>query len=266
MTAMQRNNLTRPVNAGALLHTDAPVAVVDTGVSVVHPADDMPEQEALRSACEGDPHAFERLYALHSRRVYALCLRLSGNPSDAEDLTQEAFLQLFRKISTFRGESKFSTWLHRLTVNVVLMRRRKKRHPEVSLDATAESDDRDSRPILDLGGPDLRLSGALDRVNLSKALEQLPDGYREIFVLHDVEGYEHNEIAAILGCSTGNSKSQLFKARMRLRELLREVVRSRAREQRETTRTLMARALPIPTLQTRSSRVPVHGGYRYAKA
>jgi len=214
-------------------------------------AADMAEAEAIRLACEGDPNAFERLYKLHSRRVYALCLRFAGNPTDAEDLTQEAFLQLFRKIHTFRGESKFSTWLHRLAVNVVLMRRRRKRHPEVSLDATNESDDTDSRPLLDLGGPDLRLSGALDRVNLNRALEQLPDGYREMFILHDVEGYEHNEIAEILGCSAGNSKSQLFKARLRLRALLREALRSHARERRQSTRTLP---------------VPAHDRFRCAKA
>ncbi len=218
--------------------------------------ENMPEPEVIRLACGGDPYAFERLYKLHSRRVYSLCLRLAGNPADAEDFTQEAFLQLFRKIHTFRGEARFSTWLHRLAVNVVLMRRRKKRHPEVSLDATNDPADADARPLLDLGGPDLRLSGVLDRVNLSKALEQLPDGYREMFILHDVEGYEHNEIAGILGCSVGNSKSQLFKARLRLRELLREALRSRAREKRESRRTLTTRALPAPA----------HGRFRCAKA
>ncbi len=212
------------------------------GAPVVHLGiDDMPEPEAIRLASGGDPQAFERLYKLHSRRVYALCLRFAGNPTDAEDLMQEAFLQLFRKIHTFRGEAKFSTWLHRLAVNVVLMRRRRKRHPEVSLDATNEADDTDSKPMLDPGGPDLRLNGVIDRVNLNKALEQLPDGYREMFILHDVEGYEHNEIAGILGCSVGNSKSQLFKARLRLRQLLREALRSRERERRQSVR-----ALPVP--------------------
>ena len=215
------------------------------------PADETPESEAIRLAREGDPQAFERLYKLHSRRVYALCLRFAGNPTDAEDLLQEAFLQLFRKIHTFRGESKFSTWLHRLAVNVILMRRRRKRHPEVSLDETNESDGTDSRPVIDPGGPDLRLNGVIDRVNLNKALDELPDGYREMFILHDVEGYEHNEIAEILDCSVGNSKSQLFKARLRLRELLREKVRSRARERRQS-----ARPLPVPT----------HNGFRCAKA
>jgi len=203
-------------------------------------ADDMPEARAIRLACEGESRAFERLYKLHSRRVYGLCLRIAGNQAEAEDLTQDAFLQLFRKIHTFRGESSFSTWMHRLTVNVALMRSRRKRHPEVSLDAAVQPGEANSKPVMELGGPDLRLSGVLDRMTLSKAIDQLPDGYREVFILHDVEGYKHDEIAGILGCSIGNSKSQLFKARLRLRELLHEALRSRAREQRESTCSLPA--------------------------
>jgi len=197
---------------------------------------EMSEAEAIRLAREGDSNAFERLYKLNSRRVYGLCLRMAGNPTEAQDLAQEAFLQLFRKIHTFRGESRFSTWLHRLTVNIVLMRRRKNRHPEVSLDATTEPGDEDSRPLIELGGPDLRLSGVLDHVNLSKAIEQLPDGYKEMFILHDLQGYQHSEIDEILGCSAGNSKSQLSKARLRLRELLQESLRSQARGERESMR------------------------------
>jgi RNA polymerase sigma-70 factor, ECF subfamily len=108
--------------------------------------DDLSEAEAIRLACGGDSNAFEFLYKLHSRRVYGVCLRLTANTAEAEDLTQEAFLQLFRKIQTFRGESSFSTWLHRLTINVVLMRLRKKRHPEVSLDAKNEPGGEDARP------------------------------------------------------------------------------------------------------------------------
>lgn len=222
--------------------TVAGLAAIEAGIDLR--TDEMSEAEAIRLAIDGDQNAFERLYELHSRRVYSLCLRLAGNPTDAEDLTQEAFLQLFRKIHTFRGESRFSTWLHRLTLNVVLMKRRRKRHPEVSLDATAETDGPDAKPMIDPGGPDLGLSGVLDRVNLEKALKRLPEGYREMFILHDVEGYEHNEIANILGCSVGNSKSQLFKARVRLRQLLREVLRSRARAVRESTRTVAAPVQP----------------------
>ena len=196
---------------------------------------DMPESDAIRLAQDGDSGGFERLYGLHSRRVFGLCLRMAGDPAEAEDLAQEAFLQMFRKVHTFRGESSFSTWLHRLTVNVVLMRIRKRRHLEKSLDAMFEPEE-DGKVPVEFGGPDLRLSGMLDHVNLDRAIEQLPDGYKEMFLLHDVQGYEHKEIAEILGCSIGNSKSQLFKARLRLRELLREALRTRARERRDAMR------------------------------
>jgi len=195
------------------------------------------EAEAIRRAQEGDSAAFEFLYQLHGRRVYALCLRMVGNPADAEDLMQEAFLQLFRKIGTFRGESAFSTWLHRMTVNVVLMRLRKKSLPTDSLEETLEPDAENSGPKRDVGAPDLRLSGAVDRVNLERSIEKLPPGYRTVFVLHDVQGYEHNEIAEIIGCSVGNSKSQLHKARTRLRELLQEELREQARQERQSAKT-----------------------------
>ena len=194
------------------------------------------EAEAIRRAQQGDAEAFERIYRLHNRRVYALCLRMVGNTAEAEDLTQEAFLQLFRKIATFRGESAFSTWLHRLAVNVVLMRLRKKTLAATSLEEVTDPDEDVGGPRKDIGGPDLRLSGSVDRVNLERAVEQLPPGYRSVFVLHDVQGYEHNEIAAIMNCSIGNSKSQLHKARMRLRELLQEFARDRAREERQAAK------------------------------
>jgi len=193
----------------------------------------MPEAEAIRLAQQGNAEAFERLYQLHSRRVYSLCLRMVSNTAEAEDLTQEAFLQLFRKIGTFRGESAFSTWLHRLAVNEVLMRLRKKTAIVSSLDEMTEPDEESSGPRRDFGGPDLRLTGSIDRMNLQRAIEQLPAGYKSVFVLHDMQGYEHNEIAGIMGCSIGNSKSQLHKARMRLRELLHETLRDKAREVRQ---------------------------------
>jgi RNA polymerase sigma-70 factor (ECF subfamily) len=193
-----------------------------------------PEEDIIRLAQEGNAAAFEQLYRRYSGLVFSLCLRILKSDSEAEDLTQEAFLLLFRKIHTFRGEAKFSTWLHRLTINLALMRLRKKRHPEVSLDATLERSEEDPRPLMELGGPDLRLSGVLDHINLRRAIDQLPEGYKEMFILHDVEGYEHQEIAEILGCSAGNSKSQLYKARLRLRELLQEAFRSRARENRQS--------------------------------
>jgi len=195
------------------------------------------EAEAIRLAQAGNAAAFEFLYQLHGRRVYALCLRMVGNPADAEDLMHEAFLQFFRKIGTFRGESAFSTWLHRMTVNVVLMRLRKKSLPTDSLEETLEPDAENSGPKRDVGAPDLRLSGAVDRVNLERSIEKLPPGYRTVFVLHDVQGYEHNEIASIMGCSVGNSKSQLHKARTRLRELLQEEIRQQAREERKAAKT-----------------------------
>ncbi|HEV2304669.1 MAG TPA: sigma-70 family RNA polymerase sigma factor [Candidatus Acidoferrales bacterium] len=194
---------------------------------------ELPEADAIRLAQQGDAAAFERLYQLHYRRVYSLCLRMVGNTAEAEDLTQEAFLQLFRKISTFRGESAFSTWLHRLAVNVVLMRLRKKTGSETSLEEVTEPDEESGGPRKDFGAPDLGLSGSIDRVNLQRAIDQLPAGYKAVFVLHDVQGYEHNEIAQIMGCSIGNSKSQLHKARMRLRDLLHEVERQRARDERQ---------------------------------
>jgi RNA polymerase sigma-70 factor, ECF subfamily len=176
--------------------------------------------ETLRQAQQGEASAFEEIYRLHSRRVYSLCLRMLGDPLEAEDLAQEAFLQLFRKIHTFRGESAFSSWLHRLTANVVLMSFRKKRAVVASLDEMTRINDEDSVPRWEIATLDMRLVGVFDRVNLQTALDQLPEGYKRMFLLHDVYGYEHNEIAKILHCSVGNSKSQLHKARKRLRELL----------------------------------------------
>lgn len=199
-------------------------------------AGELTEADAIRLAQQGDAAAFERLYRMHNRRVYSLCLRMVGNTAEAEDLTQEAFLQLFRKIQTFRGESAFSTWLHRLAVNVVLMRLRKKSLPESSLEEMTEPDEESGGPRKDLGAPDPLLTGSIDRVNLGRAIAQLPPGYKTVFVLHDVQGYEHNEIAGIMGCSIGNSKSQLHKARMKLRDLLQEAERARAREKREAAR------------------------------
>jgi len=144
---------------------------------------------------------------------------MTANTAAAEDLTQEAFLQLFRKIGTFRGESAFSTWLHRMAVNVVLMQLRKKGLPSVPLEETMETDGESAKK--EPGAEDARLAGSIDRLQLEESIAALPPGYRTIFVLHDVEGYEHNEIADLVGCSIGNSKSQLHKARMKLRELLK---------------------------------------------
>ena len=194
----------------------APAAPVRTYKSTASTAD----AEILARAQTGDHVAFAQLYALHKRRVYSLCLRMLGNVAEAEDLTQESFLQLHRKIATFRGDSAFSTWLHRLTINVVLMHLRRKGLNLISLDEALDPSP-EYGPARSFGAPDLRLTGSIDRMTLEKAVENLPAGYRLIFVLHDIEGYEHNEIATLLDCSIGNSKSQLHKARMKLREALR---------------------------------------------
>ncbi len=155
------------------------------------------------------------LYERHSRRVYSLCLRMTGNPAEAEDLTQEVFIQLIRKIDSFRGESKFTTWLHRLTVNQVLMhfRRRNKRPDHMPAEIEFERESRVSVP--ELSQP------LVERIVLDAALTQLPAGCRAVFLKFDVEGYKHAEIAELFGCSVGNSKSQLHKARRRLRRLLK---------------------------------------------
>src|SRR6266849_394970 len=141
----------------------------------------LPEAEAIRLAQRGDVRAFEYLYQLHSRRVYAVCLRMVADPTEAEDLTQEAFLLLFRKIHTFRGESAFSTWLHRLAVNLVLMRLRKKSLPTVSIESVPDPDEETDSPSIDIGAPDLLLEGSIDRINLARCIAELPAGYRSIF-------------------------------------------------------------------------------------
>lgn len=187
-----------------------------------------PDSDIVARAQAGDHAAFALLYSLHKRRVYSLCLRMVNSVAEAEDLTQEAFLQLHRKIATFRGDSAFSTWLHRLAVNVVLMHLRKKGLALTSLDEAMEPN-HDDGPGRSFGAPDLALAGSIDRLALERAVADLPAGYRLIFVLHDIEGYEHNEIAAMLDCSIGNSKSQLHKARLRLREALRTSLQGQGR-------------------------------------
>ena len=188
----------------------------------------LPNAELITRAQRGEEEAFEALYQWHKNRVYSLCLRMIGNTADAEELTQEVFLLLFRKIHTFRGESAFSTWLHRLAVNIVLMRLRKKTRTEMPLEDSTREEEFDEPPK-QFGAPDLAMMGSIDRVNLERAVAQLPRGYKQIFLLHDVQGYEHHEIATLLGVSTGNSKSQLHKARMRLRKLLHETGRESQR-------------------------------------
>jgi RNA polymerase sigma-70 factor (ECF subfamily) len=154
------------------------------------------------------------------------------DPIEAEDLVQDVFLLLFRKIHTFRGESAFATWLHRLAANLVLMRLRKKSPPTVSIEAAPDLEGETTPPAIDIGAPDLFLEGSIDRVTLDRCIERLPAGYRAMFVLHDVQGYEHKEIAQMVGRSIAGSKSQVHKARMRLRQMLHEVQREKARHER----------------------------------
>src|ERR1700740_243599 len=199
-------------------------------------SDKLSEARAIQRAREGDLSAFEYLYRSHSRRVYAVCLRMVGNTTEAEDLTQEAFLLLFRKIHTFRGESAFSTWLHRLVVNLVLMHLRKKSLPAVSVKAASAPDDETARSCFDIPTSDLFLEGLLDRINLERCIAQLPPGCRAVFVLHDIEGYQHHEIAQILGRSEGLSKSQLNRAHRHLRKLLDERQREKDRGERQAAR------------------------------
>ena len=186
------------------------------------------EADALALAQKGDHFAFAQLYSMHKRRIYTLCLRMVGDKAEAEDLTQEAFLQLYRKIGTFRGEAAFSTWLHRMVINVVLMHLRKKGLPVSSLDEAMEPTLAD-RPARGVSAPDLNLAGSIDRMALKRAIATLPAGYRLVFILHDIKGYEHNEIAEMLDCSLGNSKSQLHKARLKLRDALRAYPRQEDR-------------------------------------
>lgn len=179
---------------------------------------DLLESETIRRAQRGDAQAFERIYQLHCRRVYALCLRMVGNPTEAEDLTQEAFLTVLRKIRTFRGESAFSTWLHRIAVNLALMRLRRKTLQKISREI-ADEDDRGG-PREELSGLDLQLAGSIDRVNLERAIEQLAPCHKLVVELHDIQGYRHREIAQITNWSIGVSKAHLHRARTRLRDLL----------------------------------------------
>lgn len=168
-------------------------------------------------AGKGDMVAFEEVYKRHHRRVYSICLRMLQSPTEAEDLTQDVFIQLYRKIGSFRGDSAFTTWLHRMTVNQVLMHFRKR---TVKYEKTTEEGDTPDQAVTGTANPDrMRI---VDKIALENAVSQLPDGYRNVFVLHDVEGFEHEEVARILGCSVGTSKSQLHKARLKLQKLLKK--------------------------------------------
>lgn len=198
--------------------------------------DEPNEAEIILRAKAGDPEAFHWLYDKHYRRVFALSWRMVGNHALAEELTQDTFLQVFRRLDTFRGDARFSTWLHRIAVNETLMSLRRRQHIVEELPLEEPDDDTHRPSLLDhLRVIDQRLVSSDDRVRLEHAISQLPSGYAAIFVLHDIFGYAHHEIAELLGCTVGNTKSQLHKARMRLRSTLRGESARRGRRIRSAT-------------------------------
>src|SRR5687768_385797 len=173
--------------------------------------------DLTQAAAGGAMVALEEIYHRHHRRVYSICLRMLQNAHEAEDLTQDVLIQLYRKIESFRGDSAFTTWLHRLTVNQVLMHFRKR---NVKFEKTTEEGDTPEQMVRGTENP-FKMP-IVDKIALESAIDQLPAGYKNVFVLHDVEGFEHEEVAKILGCSVGTSKSQLHKARLKLRKLLKK--------------------------------------------
>jgi RNA polymerase sigma-70 factor, ECF subfamily len=178
---------------------------------------DATDFQLAQRASGGDMAAFEEIYQRHHRRVYSICLRMLQNAHEAEDLTQDVFIQLYRKIGSFRGDSAFTTWLHRMTVNQVLMHFRKR---TVKFEKTTEEGETPDQVVAGTSNPNKM--PIVDKIALENAIDQLPAGYKNVFVLHDVEGFEHEEVARILGCSVGTSKSQLHKARLKLQKLLRK--------------------------------------------
>jgi RNA polymerase sigma-70 factor, ECF subfamily len=188
------------------------------------------EGQALRLAQQGDTAALEALYRFHRKRVYAICLRMVKDPVQAEDLTQETFLAVLRGIREFHGQSAFTTWLHQVTRNTVLMSIRKRKVKEMSLEEIAAPDRETGRQPVEFGTTDRHLEGTPDRMTLQRAVSKLSHGFRAALLLHDVHGYEHKEVAAIMGCAPGTSKSQLHKARVRVRELLNKYFRSHRRD------------------------------------
>ena len=200
------------------------------------------ERQLISRAIKGEESAFAELFEIHKNHIYALCLRMTANVVEAEDLTQEAFIQVFRKLATFRNESALSTWIYRIAVNTVLMHLRKERLRQVSLDQRMSSNE--MKQELDLSHHDERLLRTVDRLALIRAISELPPGYRTVFLLHEVEGYGHRELAGLLNCTVGNTKSQLHKARLRIRELLLTTAKIRAAAH-VTAVALPAQSVPI---------------------
>lgn len=168
--------------------------------------------DLIQRAQQGDQAAFEQLYRAHVGRVYALCLRLTADRARAQELTQDAFVRVWERLASFRGESAFSSWLYRLTVNVVFLSQRAGRRRALRVFTTDDLETWE-RPV------DAQ-STAAGQLDLERAIATLPPGAREVFVLHDVEGYRHHEIAQLTGIAVGTSKAQLFRARRLLREAL----------------------------------------------
>jgi RNA polymerase sigma-70 factor, ECF subfamily len=209
--------------------------------------------DVIKRAQQGDSDAFTVLFHAHRPRIYSVCLRMTNNVAEAEDLTQDAFLQVFRKIGTYRGDAAFSTWVHRIAVNAVLMKFRKKLPCEVPLDEPYTNTD-GAEMHREYGSKDRRLASCVDRMALASAIEELPHGYRTIFLLHEVEGHEHQEIGEMLGCSVGNSKSQLHHAKRRMRRLLASLPEGRPttiRTDRSSTKSARPR-LDHPVFQSLS--------------
>lgn len=175
--------------------------------------------ELLRLAQEGNEEAMASIFRSNQAKIYSLCLRMTCNPAEADDLTQDSFLQVFRKLGAFRGESALSTWIYRVAVNTILMHFRKNKVRLLSLQEPVAGEN--TPPRLEPGRIDERLGNTVERIALTRAMEELPQGYRQILLLHEVTGYDHREIAGLLGCSIGNSKSQLHRAKARMRDLLR---------------------------------------------
>ena len=173
------------------------------------------DNELASLAAQGDAAAFEEIHRRYRRLVYAVALRMTGNTADAEDLTQESFISLLRGIGSFRGETAFTTWLYRLTTNQVLMHFRRRRSRPEDLTRDGAIPERKTH-----GAGAANSFPAVDRIAVARAVDALPPGYRTTIILHDLQGYGHDEIARLTGRRPGTSKSQLFKARARLRQML----------------------------------------------
>ena len=177
--------------------------------------DDVGTTDAARAAA-GDRRAFERLYGSHVDRVFSICARMCGDRERAEELTQDVFVRAWEKLPQFRGESAFGTWIHRVAVNVVLNDRKTASRERSRAAPDAGHEDEEPEAVFGGHAP----PSHADRLDLEAAIAQLPPGARKVFVLHDVEGYKHEEIAEMLGVTTGGTKAQLHRARMLLREAL----------------------------------------------